>query len=113
MVINGSKILLFLKPGMLSVLRVINKFVKDIVVLTPAKITETIAISWLPIPENFVLDEKGVIKAHPESVKVLFEHFVKYTFLRLAFVTRLATYQKDSGNSIIDVHLLNLSGTKL
>ncbi len=44
-VINGNKILLFLNPGILSVLRVISKFVNDIVVLIPAKITLTIAIS--------------------------------------------------------------------
>jgi hypothetical protein len=44
-VINGNNILLFLKPGMLSVRRVINKFVNEIVVLTPAKITLTIAMS--------------------------------------------------------------------
>jgi hypothetical protein len=42
---NGNKIRLYLKPGILKVRRVINKFVKDIVVLTPAKITATIPIS--------------------------------------------------------------------
>jgi hypothetical protein len=41
-VIKGNKTLLFLKPGIANVLLVINKFVKDIVVLTPAKITATI-----------------------------------------------------------------------
>jgi hypothetical protein len=44
-VINGSNILRFLNPGILSVRRVINKFVNEIVVLTPAKITLTIATS--------------------------------------------------------------------
>jgi hypothetical protein len=44
-VIKGIKTLLFLKPGILKVLLVINKLVKEIVVLTPAKITETTAIS--------------------------------------------------------------------
>jgi len=76
-VIKGKSILLFLSPGILKVLLVINKFVNDIVVLTPANITETIAISWLPTPENFVFEENGVTKAQPESVKVLFEHLVK------------------------------------
>jgi hypothetical protein len=76
-VIKGKSILLFLSPGMLKVLLVISRFVNDIVVLIPANITETIAISWLPTPENFVFEEKGVTKAQPERVKVLFEHLVK------------------------------------
>jgi uncharacterized membrane protein len=41
-VIKGSNTLLFLRPGIAKVLLVINKFVKDIVVLIPAKITATI-----------------------------------------------------------------------
>jgi hypothetical protein len=44
-VINGNKILRFLKPGIDKVLLVINKFVNEIVVLIPAKITEMTAIS--------------------------------------------------------------------
>jgi hypothetical protein len=44
-VINGNKTLLFLNPGILKVLLVINKFVNEIVVLTPANMTETTAIS--------------------------------------------------------------------
>ena len=44
-VINGNRIRLFLNPGILKVLLVINKFVKDIVVLTPAKITLAMATS--------------------------------------------------------------------
>jgi hypothetical protein len=42
---NGNKIRLLRNPGILRVLRVIKRFVKEIVVLTPAKITEIIAIS--------------------------------------------------------------------
>jgi hypothetical protein len=45
MVINGNKILRLRRPGMLNVRLVINKFVNEIVVLIPAKITLTIAIS--------------------------------------------------------------------
>jgi hypothetical protein len=75
-VINGNNIRLFRNPGMLSVRRVINRFVNDIVVLTPAKITLTIAMSWLPTPVNFVLHENGATKVHPAIVKVRFEHFV-------------------------------------
>jgi hypothetical protein len=45
MVIKGNNIRRLRSPGMLSVRLVINKFVNDIVVLTPAKITLTIAIS--------------------------------------------------------------------
>jgi hypothetical protein len=44
-VIKGNNILRFLRPGILKVRLVINKLVKDIVVLTPAKITLTIATS--------------------------------------------------------------------
>jgi hypothetical protein len=76
-VIKGIKALLFLIPGIAKVLLVINKLVKDIVVVIPAKITETINISWLPIPVYFVLDENGVINVQPATVKVRFEHFVK------------------------------------
>jgi hypothetical protein len=42
MVINGNKTLLFRSPGIAKVRLVINKFVKETVVLTPAKITATI-----------------------------------------------------------------------
>ena len=73
---NGNKIRLFLNPGIDNVLRVINKLVNDIVELTPASITATINKSWLPIPENFVLQENGVIKAHPAVTAVLSEHLV-------------------------------------
>jgi len=45
MVINGNKTLLFLKPGILKVRLVINKLVKETVVLIPAKITDTTATS--------------------------------------------------------------------
>jgi len=41
-VMKGNNIRLFLKPGIESVLLVINKFVNDIVELTPASITATI-----------------------------------------------------------------------
>jgi len=41
-VMNGNRTLLFLKPGIASVLLVINKLVNDTVVLTPAKITAII-----------------------------------------------------------------------
>jgi hypothetical protein len=46
------------------------------VVLTPAKITATINKSWLPTLVNLVLQEKGVINAHPAVTAVLSEHFV-------------------------------------
>jgi len=42
---KGNKTLLFLKPGIASVLLVINKFVKPTVELIPAKITLIIRIS--------------------------------------------------------------------
>ena len=74
---NGNNTLRYRKPGMLKVRRVINKFVNEIVVLTPANITPIIAISWLPTPVYFTLDENGVIKVHPLIVKVRLLHFVK------------------------------------
>jgi hypothetical protein len=42
---NGNKTLLFLRPGIASVLLVINKLVKPTVELIPAKMTLTIRIS--------------------------------------------------------------------
>ena len=75
-VINGNKDLLLRKPDEIKVRLVISKFVKDIVVLTPAKITEIIKISWLPTPVYFIFDEKGVINVQPAVVKTLFEHYV-------------------------------------
>jgi hypothetical protein len=41
-VINGNKTLLFRRPGIAKVLRVINKLVNDTVLLIPASITATI-----------------------------------------------------------------------
>jgi hypothetical protein len=76
MVINGNNILLFRRPGIDKVLLVINKFVNDIVELTPAKITATINKSWLPTLVYSVLQENGVINAHPAVTEVLSEHLV-------------------------------------
>jgi hypothetical protein len=44
-VMKGNNIRRLRNPGILNVRLVINRFVNDIVVLTPAKITLTIAIS--------------------------------------------------------------------
>jgi len=95
-VIKGNKILRFRKPGIPKVRLVIKRLVNDIVVLTPAKITESIAISCEPTPVYLVLDENGVIKAQPAKVNVRLEHFVKNIFFRRIFVTRLAANQNDS-----------------
>lgn len=73
---NGSSDLLFLRPDITNVRRVINRFVNDIVVLIPANITDTIKISWLPIPVYFVLDDNGVINVQPDVVNTLLEHLV-------------------------------------
>lgn len=75
--INGSKTFLFRNPGMDKVRLVINKFVKEMVVVIPAKITEIIAASMLPTPENLIALENGGIKVQPAKVKVLLVHFVK------------------------------------
>jgi hypothetical protein len=47
---NGTNIFLYFKPGIPKVLLVINKFVKEIVVLTPEKIIATILKSCAPKP---------------------------------------------------------------
>ena len=74
---NGSKMRLFLKPCAARVRLVINKFVKDIVVLTPAKITAIIKTSCAPKAVYFILDEYGVMKVQPEVVAARLEHLVK------------------------------------
>jgi len=109
---KGSKILLFRNPGILNVRRVISKFVNEMVVLTPAKITLTIATSWLPIPVNLVLHENGATKVQPAMVNVLFEHFVIYTFFLLILVNFLIAFQKFSGYSTIEDHIVNFKGIK-
>jgi len=110
MVIKGSNILRFLRPGILSVRRVINKFVNEIVVLIPAKITLTIAMSWLPTPVNFVLHEKGATKVHPAIVNVRFEHFVIYTFFLRILVNFFTVFQKFSGYLTSTVHIASFNG---
>jgi len=52
MVTNGSNIRLLRSPGDIRVLRVINKFVNEIVVLTPAKTTLKSNTSCAPRPVN-------------------------------------------------------------
>jgi hypothetical protein len=75
-VMNGKSTLLFLSPGIARVRLVINKFVNETVVLTPARITATIKRSWLPTLVNLVLQEKGVMNAQPAVTDVLSEHLV-------------------------------------
>ena len=76
MVKKGIKTRLLRKPGMDKVRLVINKLVNEIVVLTPDSKTTIIEISWAPKPVYWVFAEKGVIKVHPDIVKILFEHLV-------------------------------------
>lgn len=66
---NGIRTRLFLKPGADKVRLVINRFVNDIVVLTPDKITVIMAMSWAPNPVKRVLEENGVIKVQPDIVR--------------------------------------------
>ena len=68
---------LFRTPGETSVRLVINKFVKEIVVLKPAKITLKRSTSCAPTPVNFVCEESGVINVQPAVVSDLLEHLVK------------------------------------
>ena len=66
--VNGSSILLFLKPDIVNILLVAKRLTNDIVVLIPAKYTPNINISCTPAPVNFNFDEKGVINVHPATV---------------------------------------------
>lgn len=77
MVEKGSKTRRFLIPGIANVRRVTNKFVNDIVELTPANITLIIKTSCAPTPVYFVADEKGVINVQPAVTRARLEHFVK------------------------------------
>ena len=76
-VIKGKSTLRLRKPGIANVRRVINKLVNEIVVVIPAKITEMMAASILPIPVKRIELEKGGINVQPASVNVLFVHFMK------------------------------------
>lgn len=75
-VMKGISTLLFLRPGATSVLLVMRRFVKEMVVLIPARTTATNKTSWAPKPEYFMLEEKGVIKVQPAVTAALFEHLV-------------------------------------
>jgi hypothetical protein len=75
---------------------VINKFVNEIVVLTPANTTESNSISCAPKPVNFKFEEKGVIKVQPAVHAVLFAHFVKNTFFLLEDTVFSAKHHKLS-----------------
>ena len=97
MVIKGIKTLLFRKPGIDNILLVINRLVKDTVVLIPDNNTLNIARSCAPKPVNRVLDENGVIKAQPDIVAVEFEHFIKKTFFLLILKTLSAENHKELG----------------
>jgi hypothetical protein len=61
---------------MAKVLLVINKLVKLTVVLTPEIKALIIAKSCAPKPVYLGFEEKGVIKVHPDIVKIEFEHFI-------------------------------------
>lgn len=67
-------------------------------VLIPAKTTDKIKTSWEPTPVYLVFELNGVIKVQPAVVKVLAEHLVTKTFLRLDWITLLAAYQKIQDN---------------
>lgn len=57
-------------PGADRVRRVISRLVKDIVVLTPERMTLIIAISWAPRPVKRVLLENGVMNVQPAITRV-------------------------------------------
>ena len=95
-------VFLCLKPGIDKVLRVINKLVKEIVVLTPAKITEMTAISCEPKPVYFNLDENGVINVHPAIVREAFGHCT--TKVVLTFSEEKELKKKSSQRFIIFIY---------
>ena len=67
---NGINTRRLRNPGADSVRRVISKLVKEIVVLTPDRMTLIIAMSCAPRPVKRVLLEKGVIKVQPAITRV-------------------------------------------
>jgi len=66
----------FFSPGIDRVRLVINKLVKETVVLIPEIKPLIIAKSCDPKPVNLTLEENGVTKVHPDIVKIEFEHLV-------------------------------------
>ena len=87
-----------------SVLLVINKFTKDIVVLTPANITAIVAISCDPKPVNLVFEEKGVIKVQPAIVK---EELLHCTTNVLLFFKNVLSLKKKY-HTVSFILLLNI-----
>lgn len=72
---NGIVFFLFLNPGADRTRLVMSRLVKDIVVLSPANITLSIAASCAPNPVNLVCEENGVIKVQPDITDVGLLHF--------------------------------------
>lgn len=103
--IKGIKTLRFLKPGADSVLLVINKFVNDMVVLTPDNKALIIAISWAPTLVNRNLDENGVINVQPDIVNEALLHLTKNFFLSLWRIIFVTTLQKASGILFIEKNI--------
>jgi hypothetical protein len=93
-VIKGSKIRRLRSPGEIRVRRVIKRFVKEIVVLTPARTTLKSSMSWAPRPVNFNCEDSGVINVQPDVVAALLEHLVTYVLWRRRLETPSAACQK-------------------
>jgi hypothetical protein len=93
---NGINTRLFLNPGADKVLRVINKLVKEIVVLIPDKITLIIAISCAPAPVYLIFDENGVIKVQPDIVKIALLHFGLIFCFSLSFKILIVRRHNES-----------------
>ena len=89
---NGNIIFLFFIPGADKTLLVINKLTNVIVELIPENITPIIAISWAPLPVNFVFAEKGVINVQPDIVKEAL--FVFTTKVVLLFLIKFSLEKK-------------------
>jgi len=89
---------------------VINKLVKDTVVLTPDNKALNIAISWEPKPVNLGFEEKGVIKVQPDIVKIELEHLVKKIFFFLIFIVFKDVYQKEFGYKLISTQFKYFNG---
>jgi len=104
-VTNGIKIRRFRKPGEIKVRRVINKFVKEIVVLMPANITLNKSTSCAPRPLNLNCEDSGVMNVHPAVVSVRFEHLVTNVFWRRDDTTLSAACQKLFESSTQKSHI--------
>jgi len=71
------------------------------------------AVSCAPKPVYWVFAENGVIKVHPDIVKILFEQRVACNFLRRTFEIPTANLQNESAVIGSNNVRVNFAGIKL